>query len=325
MATTRFPLPARAPLRTAALLAALALPGLPAPAAAQGAPAVDFESVLESYFDDESGLLSFTAFDLVLAPEGPCKLEVVVLDAASKELARHGSWDDYRWREGVFARVNMRGPADVQLEQPGVYTLVFLHDGTPITRFQFGLVQTGAGDDPYDPVKTWRFDGPWRMYGHITTHTSFKDERIPRFTVWLGGGDLAEGKDRGMFLATLRRGDEVLAHSKRTTGHIGPGHFERTEFSLYHPHEAKASANAEVLRLTDLADGDYSLTLARQSDDAPLRDYRFAVKDGALVPHEKSAFGFEPAYDHIAPRVVKRGSNTYSHVEAIWMQSKLVY
>ena len=305
------------------LIAALALLG--SPAAAQGTPSVDFESILESYFDDESGLLSFTEFDLVLAPEGPCQLEVVVLDASSKELARHAAWEDYRWREGVFARVNMRGPADVRLTEPGVYTLVFLHDGKPITRFQFGLVQTGAGDDPYDPVKTYRFDGPWRMYGHITTHTTFKDERVPRFAVWLGGGDLPEGKDRGLFTATLRRGDELVAHSKSTQGHIGPGHFERTEVTLFHPHERRAEANAEVLRLADLADGEYALAITRQSDDVLLRDYRFSVKDGALVPHAKSAFGFDPAYDHIAPRVVKRGSNTYQHVEAVWMQSKLVY
>ncbi len=55
--------------------------------------------------------------------------------------------------------------------------------------------------------------------------------------MWLGGKDLAEGKNKDLFVATLLRDGEVVAHSKSTTGFIDDGHFEPKYVSFYHPHE----------------------------------------------------------------------------------------
>ena len=122
-------------------------------------PVIDFETIMNSYFDDESGQISFGDYRLAFAPEGTFNGLVAVLDAQGKIIAQHKFYEDYVDREGVFAKIRAVGPADVKLTEPGLYTIVFVADNKPITRFLVRLEQTSAGDDAFKPEKTYRFDG----------------------------------------------------------------------------------------------------------------------------------------------------------------------
>ncbi|MEZ5858216.1 MAG: hypothetical protein R3D28_04305 [Geminicoccaceae bacterium] len=147
----------------------------------------------------------------------------------------------------------------------------------------------------------------------------------PRFTFWTGGVDLPEGASGDGYVASRSSRDgEVIAHSKRTTGHIPSGRFTRTTFELFHPHGEKETPNAEVVTLADLAtqpDGELLLRIFRTSDNALIRVFHLNMAGGTLQQHQRAVLGYEPQMDFILPRVVRAGANAYELVEATWFES----
>lgn len=291
------------------------------PAMAQeNAPAVIFESFLDSYFGDEDGFVSLDTFDLVFAPEGQIDAAVGIVNANGDVLAQYGVYPDYKLRDGVFGRVQVVGPAELQLTEPGIYTLVFVAGGQAISRFPFQVDQSGDGSDPYDPQKTYVFDGYWRTLAHITIDNAGTEPR-PVFSVWLIPVDMAAPDVfQESFDADLTRDGALIAHAKRQSSTFGKGDFGRQQVVLFQPHDEKGEANAVPLTMADLsADGDYELKFTRVSDDAVLRDFKFTVANGEIAPLARTQLGFEPVTDFIAPRVVRKGSTVYELEEAIWI------
>ncbi len=310
---------------TAVSAHARAAPALSGSAAAASAPppAFTYDTLLNMYFDDENGLISITNIDLAFAPEGEINASVAVVNSDNTVVKSYKFYPDPRWRNGVFARLSEVGPADITLTEPGVYNIVFLIDGKPVTRLPVVLEQTSEGDDPFDPVKTYRFYGFWQLYGYLTMG-EYGDKPVPDLNFWLGGRDLPEGKDKDGYTATLKRDGEVVAHSKRTQGHFNDGHYKRTKIRLFHPHTERESPNALVFMLSDWTetDGDYKLDITRKSDGKLIRSFTVTVKDGKIENLPATKLDFEPHIDYIVPRALDRGANTYGFVEATWLISE---
>jgi hypothetical protein len=279
--------------------------------------------MLNTYFDDESGLISIRDIDLAFAPEGEFNASVVLIDSNNTVIKSHKFYPEPRWREGVFARLTEVGPADFQLTEPGIYNLIYMIDGKPTSRFAFILEQTSEGDDPFDPVKKYRFYGLWQVYGYLTMNT-WNDEPFPQLNLWLGGRDLPEGETKEMFHATLKHDDKVLAHSKETQGFFHDGHYQETQVSLCHPHTKREIPNAKPYMLSDWTaiDGEYTIEITRQSDGALIRSFKVTVKDGKIQNLPNTDLDTEPHLDYITPRVIKKGANMYGFVEAIWLKSE---
>tara|TARA_R110002049_G_scaffold182041_2_gene349577 strand:- start:7361 stop:8308 length:948 start_codon:yes stop_codon:yes gene_type:complete len=287
---------------------------------ADNSPAIDFESIMNSYFDDTTGLISFGDYRIAFAPEGKFNGFVAVLNAKGEIVAQHKFFEDYANRQGVFATIRTVGPADVTLTEPGLYTIVFVANDQPVTRFPVKLEQTSSGDDAFNPENTYRFDGYWRTRAHLTLKT-YKEEPFPELTMWLGGKDLDEGSNKDLFFATLLRDGEVVAHSKRTTGFISDGHFEPKYVSFYHPHEKNKEVNAELFMLKDWTiDGSYEISVARKSDGGKIRSYDFNVTDGKIQAMAASQLGYKPNTDFILPRVQKKGATSLEMSKAIWIE-----
>ncbi len=304
--------------------AVLVLLGLSTLADGAPEPAFTYQSMLNTYFDDESGLISIRDIDLAFAPEGEINAAVVVTDAQNTVIKSYKFYPEPRFRDGVFARLSEVGPADFKLTEPGVYNIVYLIDGKPVSRLAVMLEETSAGDDPFDPVKTYRFLGMWQVYGYLTMNT-WKDEPYPELHFWLGGKDLAEGESKDMFSAKLKNKDgEVVAHSKETQGVFSEGHYEQTKVSLYHPHTKREIPNAMPYMLSDWTetDGKYTLEITRNADDKLIRRFHVTVKDGEIQGLGASEMDFEPRVDYIVPRVTRKGGSTYGFVKAIWLQSE---
>ncbi len=301
--------------------AVLALAGLSlAASGGENTPVFAFDSLLDSSFD-EMGSIGLGEFDVVFAPAGPIRAEAAVLDAEGNVVARHPFFEEPRDREGVFARARVQGPANVVLATPGRYDLVLLWGGRPATRLPVVLQRASAGDDPFDPVATRRFDGPWRVLGHVT-YDALGEQPIPVLNFWLGGIDLAPGTRTDLFAATLHRGEELVATSRATAGSFDDGHFERKQVRLYRPHERVAEAEAVPWTRADMRDGEYELKILRGSDGALLRNFRLTVAGGELQPHPRSALDYQPRVDYLAPSVAKRGSSRYEFVPAVWVESR---
>jgi hypothetical protein len=297
--------------------------GLANPGHAQNPPAVVFESMLDSYFDNTSGYVSFVNYDIAFAPKGPAKGQVGIVDSKGKILAQHRFSETYKIRNEVFGRVLVTGTPGIKLTEPGRYLMVFAMNGKLISRFPFTLIQTGAGADPFNPTKTYAFDGPWRKVAHITQDT-FKGQPIPVFTVWLGGLDMAKpNTHQAYFQARLLSGGKVVAHSKSQTSFYSGGHFKRRKFLLFQPHDVKKAANAIPFTMKDLLkDGTYELNLTRRSDGAKLRSFNITVDKGKFRILKRTTLGYKPAHDFIVPRVTKKGSTAYEYEKAIWIAGK---
>ena len=293
------------------------------PGQAQNPPAIIFESMMDTYFDDKSGLISFSAYDVAFAPQGKAKAMVGVVDAKGKVIAKFPFYPDYKVRNGVFGRIQVKVPADVKLTKPGRYALVFVMNDKAISRLPFSLMQTGAGKDPFNPAKAYAFDGLWRRLGYIVAGGS-KAKPIPDIWVWLGGLDMATpAKFQEYFFAELVRGGKVVAHSKRRTAFFSGGHFKRRKFNLFRPHPIKKEANAVFFTMKDLlADGDYELRITRRTDKKLIRNFRISVAQGKLRTIRRTELGYKPAINYIVPRVTRKGSTAYEFVEATWIVGK---
>ena len=289
---------------------------------AENAPVVDFESIMNSYFDDTSGLMAFRDFRIAFAPDPPFNGVVAVLDPDGEIVGSHAFYPDYVNKEGVFATIRAQNPADVTVTTPGIYTIVFVINNKPATRFPVRLEQTSAGEDAFNPEKTYRFDGYWRIMANIRMGT-WKDEPFPLITMWIGGMDLAEGETKDTYLATLIRDGETVAHSKQIQSHVAPGHFEPKYVNLYHPHTEKEVPNAKPFMLKDWqVNGSYELRVTRGFDDKMIRSFDFDVVDGKIQGLERSKLGYDPVTDYVMPRIVKRNATSLEMIEAIWIEDR---
>lgn len=287
-------------------------------AIADNAPAVDFENIMNSKFY-ETGTISFGDYRIAFAPEPPFSGYVAVVDTDGKVIGQHGFYEDYANKEGVFATIRAKGPADVNLTAPGIYVIVFVINDVPATRFPIKLEQTSKGDDAFNPQIKFQFDGFWRTMAHITMRT-WKGEPVPELTMWTGGKDLAEGATRDGYLAKLLRNGSVVAHSKKNTSIIASGHYKRNFVTLYHPHTEREEPNARPFMLADWQiDGKYEISVTRNSDGNKIRSYDFDVVGGKIQGIERSQLGYEPAVDFVMPRVINKSATSLEMIEAIWI------
>jgi len=310
--------------RIAALLA-LALALAAASAWAQDRPAFLFEPLLDTYFDDSSGLIVFHAapYDLAFPTKEPLNATVAVVDAGDTVIASFPFRERYlnRTDNGVIARAALDGTAEVTLTEPGVYNIVFLIDGTPVSRLPVVLERIEIGEDPFERETVYRYHGLWPLHAHIT-NGSWKGEDWPALTFWAGMRDFSEQAHQQAFFVEMKRNGEVVAHSRRSEGTFSYKHYHRVRVHLYHPHDDKSSANAvPVLRDEWMQDGDYEITVTRQADGATLRRFHYSARGGRIQPLPETVPGYQPAIDSRVPRVLKKGSSGYEFVEAIWISS----
>ncbi|MEM0913537.1 MAG: hypothetical protein AAGK09_02895 [Planctomycetota bacterium] len=307
---------ASACLCLASLAAAVALPAT----AQSPRPTVSFDSAMNTWFSDENGLLTIDRSVVAFAPDGPLNMAVAVVDSSGTVVQSHTYFPDMN-RDGVFGTAKAKGPAQVQLTEPGIYSIVWVINGEPATRLPVALKQTGAGDDPFNPQKTYAYDGFWRTHGYWTLHKTGNDDPTPVFHYWVGGLDVPEDRRSDMFFAELIRDGQVVAHSRRTQGHLPAGRWNYDKLMLYHPHEKKDTPYAKLWTQADLlTDGKYELRFTRNSDGQLIRSYDYTVADGQIVPLPETALDHEPRIDHVLPRVQRRGTNNFEMIEAYWIK-----
>ena len=295
-------------------------------ASAQRGPAFLFEPMLDTYFDDRTGLIVFHAadYDLAFPTDEPLKAVVAVVDDTDTVVASFPFQDRYgnRTSNGVIARTSVAGTADVKLSEPGVYNIVFLVNGAPVSRLPVVLERIEIGDDAFERETVYRYFGLWELYAHITNDT-WKGENWPKLTFWAGIRDFAEKAHQQKFFVEMKREGELVAHSKRDQESFPYKHYRRVETSLYHPHEQKYGYNAKPFTESDWTrDGDYEVTITRQSDGVLLRKFHYTARGGKIQPLPETLPDHQPAIDYRVPRVIKKGSTGYEFVEAVWIKGK---
>ena len=291
--------------------------------AQQPAPMFEWENVLDTFCHGATGTVRFGDYVVGFAPEAAFRGEAAVVSATGKTIARFSFHEDYKARAAVFGRVQIKGPAEVQLTEPGNYALVFTVAGQPATRLPFALKAAAGGNDPYGGgARAFVFEGPWSRYAHLVMKPA-RDQLIPHLTVWVGGADLPGTARQDLFSVSLLRKGATVARSKKSQGAIAAGHYKRAELPLFHPHEDRQSHAARAFTSADwLVDGPHELRVTRQSDGAVLRSFPFKVAQGAITPLTRTQPSFTPRTDFITPRIVRKNTNTFEMIEAIWLEQQ---
>jgi hypothetical protein len=289
-------------------------------------PAFLFEPMLDTYFDDRSGLIVFHAagYDLAFPPGEPLNAAVAVVDDSNTVVASFPLDRRYanRTSNGAIARTVMDGTAELALTEPGVYNIVWMIDGAPVSRLPVVLERVETGDDPFDRETHLRYFGLWQRYAHISMDR-WNGEEWPALTFWAGIRDFDEPAHQLPFFVEMTRDGDVVAHSKRTQGSIPYKHYRRVEAHLYHPHDRQSSPNAEPFLADDWTrDGDYEITVTRTADGRILRSFAFTARGGTIQPLAEARPGHEPPIDYRPPRVRDKSSTGYDFVEAIWIKPK---
>ncbi len=292
---------------------------------AQQSPAFLFEPMLDTYFDDRTGLIAFHAagYDLAFPPDEPLNAVIAVVDDTNTVVQSFPFRQNYlnRTGNGIIARTAVSGSADITLTEPGVYNLVWMIDGAPVSRLPVVLEKVEIGDDPFDREIIYRYYGLWQLYAHITNDT-YGGEDWPVLTFWAGIRDFAEPAHQLRFFVEMKRDGEVVAHSKRTQGSIPYNHYRRVETHLYHPHDLKSSPNARPFLDADWKqDGDYEIVVTRVDDGALIRNFDYSVDGGEILPLPETRLGHDPAIDYRVPRASDKSSTGYDFVEAIWIKT----
>lgn len=285
------------------------------------APAITYETMLDNISVYESGEVSIGNFDLAFGPEEPLNVAAAVVDKTGTVIGSVPFAEFYGRRDGAFGRIKASASAPIMLAEPGLYAVVFVVDGTPVSRFPFLLKASEKSDDPFaGGGKKLSADGLWRQLGHITSG-SYKNEPVVILTAWLGSQDLAKPDTHfEPILVTLKRDGELVAHSKRETAGFNNVFFERTAISLFEPHTEKESPNAIMLPMSALtADGTYEIDIGRTVDDTVIRHFTFTVSGGEIEPLPQTKLDFEQPLDMIIPRVRDGGGD---FVEATWISAK---
>lgn len=300
--------------------AALAVFACVAGAAQANEPVIAFESLLDTPFHP-SGVIAFDTLDVVFAPPPPAKAEIQIVKKGGGAVAQFRSHDSYRLTDNVFARMSFVGPAHAQLTEPGDYEIRVSINGKPAAAMPFTAKVSGGGD-PFSTEKTWTYEGPWTQWGYLSLR-DHRDTQVVDVVYWTGKGDLAPGTKKDTLKAYLLRNGKVIGQSSGYNGHIADERFRRHSLALLEPHEDGRSPNAAPIDVRALAQpGQYELRLERGSDRKTIRSFRFASKDGKPVSHPRTEMTYRPVAGYIAPRVVKKGSNTYQFVPAAWIESK---
>lgn len=297
-----------------------------APGSADGPrPAFDYEHLLNARFGDTSGTIQLGNYVAGFMPQG-ATTELLIYNAKKELVARNKFWDDSQQRDGIWAIVKPQPPLNISLTEPGIYQMLFMVNGEPATRFPFRLIQTSAGDDPFNPSKTYAFDGMWKRYAVVRLKDyDFKRTGVrPNFTIWTGQLDLDDGTKAGRFFAELLHEGRVVAHTPRGRGgFITNEHYRKEKFSLLAPHEKKDATHAPPYLLEDYADGAYNLRISRLPDGKVLREFEFSVTGGKMTQLPQTEIGYEPHIDYLMPRVDDDSEQIAMRMEeAVWLLDK---
>jgi len=283
-------------------------------------PAFDFEGLLLQKFHDKNGMLNVNDFLVGFAP-ATFKTELLIFNDQKEVVSRNAFYDDHATnnRDGIWAYTRPQSPHQIRFDKPGIYQMVFMVDDQPVTRFPFRLIETSTGDDPFNPQKTFAFDGLWKRYANIRPREyDFKRTGTAlEYTLWTGQLDLAPGAKKDMFLAELVLNGKVVAHSKLHQGFIPNTHYRVHTVKLHQPHEKAKATDAPPYLLEDYADGDYTLRLSRQSDQHVLREYGFNMTGGKIAQLPQTQLNHEPHVDYMLPRSRNRSQRNRLEIDEV--------
>jgi hypothetical protein len=284
---------------------------------AAGKPTIGWYSMLNSFLG-EQGFFAQESMNLIFAPPAPLNAKAVIKNASGDVVKTWGFSNLYGPTNGVFARMRAESLSEHTFPV-GKYVIEYMVNDELATRLPFEVKEHSASKDAFNPGSKFTFVGPWQelaLFEFMPYKNGGYD--LIRVHFWAGASDMPAGEIRGALRAELTRNGELIAHNRDSIPTLGHEWMTRQRFDLFEPHE-KNDPNALFLAKSAIEqDGEYVLTIKRQADNEVIRSYKFSASGGKLVPMERTAMGYEPHGDYIAPRK-HNSSSGYDFIEVFWI------
>ncbi|MDZ7360469.1 MAG: hypothetical protein ONB46_07040 [candidate division KSB1 bacterium] len=282
-------------------------------------PAIEYASLLDLRFYEQTGGFLVENLQLVFPPQQEQKLEFVIARATGEAVAivplrKERLGENFP----AFARLQPSGhPGNVQVGQAGDFVMSVKANGQTLTTLPFTLRAEGS-DDPFNPKKTFVLDGPWRSLAYLFVPVDEAESPLS-FRWWMSGQELPADMKQATCTVHLMRGTQEICGS-RTKVVLDASNklWASRVIDFYLEKERKIL----TLAMLTAQDGDYRIVF--KAKDKVIKSYAVPVKGGKVQRLKRCDLSFQPHTDFISPRLVDTlsgSSSRYKMVEAFWVEA----
>lgn len=285
--------------------------------AQQYQPSVDFASLMNLRFYNQSGGFSIENLTMVFPPDSSNQIEFEITTPSGEPKYQTGlrlqRWDNLP----EFANLAPIGPGIVHLNQTGDFIMAILVDDTVVSRLPFKLNAEKNGD-PYNPQVIYTREGPWKNLAYFS-YEAKRPYYMLKFNWWMNSSEVGHGKNSKITVHLMKGNKEIATSQSEVL--VNDINWHQFYCNLVTIDEK----NSTLFTINDLRkeNGNYSVML--KADGKPFKKYSFSVSGGKVKELPQNDPDYFPHEDFIAPRVLDRssGSSTsYKILDAIWISAK---
>ncbi|MFL6209995.1 MAG: hypothetical protein ACJ74W_14150 [Pyrinomonadaceae bacterium] len=286
--------------------------------AQQYKPAIEYQSLLNLRYYENSGGFLIEDLQLVFPPANIGSAKLVVADQAGAvvdsvplrfEAMEFPAFGRFRPASG--------NPGNVRVGRAGNFVLSVVVDGQAITSLPFSL-QEQTSTDPFNPGKKFVREGPFRDLAYFSVGTDDPAGEV-QFNWWLSLRELPAGtRAARVTIHLLVNGQEIAA----SRGPVIPS-LTDWEFFEHRQLSVPTLPRNHWLTLADLTKRDGEVTLVVKANGQPVKSYKTRVAGGQLQRLPQNSLDAQPHAAFISPRFVDtsaRSNSRYKMFDMYWVR-----
>jgi hypothetical protein len=301
-------------MRFCLIVALVSVLGSTVPTAAANQPAMEYGSLLNLRFYEQTGGFMLDQLQMVFPPQTDVPMSVEFITAGGQVVAS-SALRIQRWPEfPAFDGVKADGPGIIQLGKPGDYTMRFKIGEAVATELPFKITAAESGD-PFAPQTTYALEGEWSKLAFLALQTDKPNDALT-FDWWISTRDVGGGKTRATCNVAIAKGGAAVATSLEVV--VTQANSQFLTARLLDPAKNRNFTKANLIA----ADGAYDVNIV--CDGAAVRTYLLTVENGVIKPHPRSALDYQPHTRFLSPRFIdisSRSNSQYKMTEAWWVDA----
>lgn len=282
-------------------------------------PAIEYDSLMNMRFYEETGGFLVEGLEVVFPPTGASAATFVIMKRSGEVISsvplRLEPLEKFP-AFGVF-RPAPGNPGNIRVAQPGDFVMAVKLGNETITTLPFTLKQE-VSNDPFNPSKKFVRDGPWSDLAFFSVITDDASAML-HFNYWLSTRELPPGMKQPK--VTLH----LLANGKEIATSRAPVVPDTLDWYFYERKELIVQSNPKQrwLALSDLTKQDGEIVMIVKANGQPVKSYKTRVIGGLLQTLEQNRLDVEPRTAFISPRYVDltdRSRSDFTMRDMFWIR-----
>ena len=284
-------------------------------------PAIEYDSLMNMRFYEETGSFLVEGLEVVFPPTGASAATFVITKPSGEVISsvplRLEPLEKFP-AFGVFRPVS-GNPGNIRVAQSGDFVMAVKLGNETITTLPFSMKQD-VSTDPFNPSKKFVRDGPWSDLAFFSVITDDASAML-HFNYWLSTRELPPGmKQPKVTLHLLANGKEIATSRAPVVPDTLDWYFyERKELIV------QATPKQRWLALSDLTKQDGEIVMIVKANGQPIKSYQTRVIGGRLQTLERNRLDIEPRTAFISPRYVDltdRSRSDFTMRDMFWIKKR---